>query len=265
MLIVTLNVLLNFLSFAYANMMGTRGYRLYFPLRSKLVLVVSILSSCVARMIGILVYFAPSLGLFDLLYHYKGKTLRKLFEKETEVQDFFFYFTAEKFGFKWLDPIGVGNDPVYTDHYIDTLFNMTVVSQIQRGNYTVAMNDIGDFSVYEPPPLEIYTYASKKVYFLTFLGLHFLQILTIFVIRTTLLKTTYDVSLWMNFITAVEQSHFPFPYNDWDAEGGGCLDHIKRKEMAKREFLFITMINLLFNFVLLCPMIMLCKNIFQSR
>ena len=135
----------------------------------------------------------------------------------TEVQKIL-YFTAEKFGFKWLDPIGVNNDPGYNDHYIDTLFNMSVVSQIQRGQYTVAMNDFW-FSVYEPPPLEIYTFASKKVYFLTFVGLHFFQILIIFVIRTTWLKTTYGISLWKNFITAVEQSHFPFPYNAQRLEG----------------------------------------------
>ena len=69
---ITLNVLLNIFSFTRANITSTRGNGAYFPLLSKLVLGISILCSCAARIIGMTLYFAPVLGLFDLLFHFKG-------------------------------------------------------------------------------------------------------------------------------------------------------------------------------------------------
>ena len=73
------------------------------------------------------------------------------------------------------------------------------------------------------------------------------------------LKDHIHFSPGKTLLCAVEQSHFPFPKEDWDARDGGCLDHIKRKAAAHKEFLVITIINLLFNFVSLFPMIILCK------
>ena len=72
-LLLTINVMLNFLSFSIANINGIRSES-YFPIKSKLMLAVSILCSVAAQIMSITLYFAPSLGLFDLLFHYKGKT-----------------------------------------------------------------------------------------------------------------------------------------------------------------------------------------------
>ena len=55
------------------------------------------------------------------------------------------------------------------------------------------------------------------------------------------------------------QSHFPFPTEDWDAKYGGCIDHIKRKIEAQKEFLVITLVNLFFNLIHLFPLVILCK------
>ena len=73
MIVIAVNMVLNFLSFTIANINGIRSES-YFPIMSKMMLAVSVLCSCAARIMSITLYFAPSLGLFDLLFHYKGKT-----------------------------------------------------------------------------------------------------------------------------------------------------------------------------------------------
>ena len=72
-IVIAVNMVLNFLSFTIANINGIRSES-YFPIMSKMMLAVSVLCSCAARIMSITLYFAPSLGLFDLLFHYKGKT-----------------------------------------------------------------------------------------------------------------------------------------------------------------------------------------------
>ena len=172
-------------------------------------------------------------------------------------------YIAEKFGFDALDPhedIFSGN----SNPYNGPLVNMSMISQIQRGNYTLNFG-VDGFALYEPPPVEVYIHLSKRIYFLTFLGLHCLQIIIIWLTKVLWLKDHIHISLWKTLLCSVEQSHFPFPNEDWDARDGGCLDHIKRKLAAQKEFLVITIINLLFNLVSLFPMIILCKFYFFNH
>ena len=128
--------------------------------------------------------------------------------------------------------------------------------EIQRGHF---FDHVGltDARIYEPPPLELYTYFSKGEYFWIFVSLQFFQIVIIFFINQCWIKS--QSSLWEIFLTSVVQSHFPFPAEDWDAKDGGCIDHIKRKMEAQKEFLVITLVNLFFNLVHLFPLLILRK------
>ena len=140
--------------------------------------------------------------------------------------------------------------------YIGPVLNMSDILEIQRGHF---LNDRGSlFShPYEPPPLELYTYFSRAEYFWIFLSLHFFQIVIIYFIKQCWIKSSS--SLWKTFLTSAVQSHFPFPAEDWDAKYGGCIDHIKRKIEAQKEFLVITLVNLFFNLIHLFPLVILCK------
>ena len=70
--ILAINLALNMIGFTSANLNGIRGHADYFPLVSKLLLSVCILCSILTRILAITMFFAPALGLFNLLYHYKG-------------------------------------------------------------------------------------------------------------------------------------------------------------------------------------------------
>ena len=147
-LVITINTVLNFLSFIYANINGIRGNSWYFPITSQLILALAITCSCVSRIMSIVLYFSPTLGLFELLQHLK----------------------AEQFGFRMF-----GLYPSYDQPpYIGPVLNMSDISAIQRGHF---MNADKFFSQrYEPPSLELYTFFSKGTYFWMFLSLHFFQI-----------------------------------------------------------------------------------------
>lgn len=77
--VILINVVLNMISYTFANVKGLRGHCQHFPALSKLLLATCIFASTVARIIGFTIFYAPPLGLFDLLFHYKG--LKKLQSK----------------------------------------------------------------------------------------------------------------------------------------------------------------------------------------
>ena len=71
-LVIFTNVVLNMISYTFANVKGLRGHCQHFPALSKLLLATCIFASTVARIIGFTIFYAPPLGLFNLLFHYKG-------------------------------------------------------------------------------------------------------------------------------------------------------------------------------------------------
>ena len=71
-LIITVNIVLNLFSFTLANINGIKGHCYNLPFVTKLVLAFCILCCSINRIMAITLYFAPTLGLFDLLFHYKG-------------------------------------------------------------------------------------------------------------------------------------------------------------------------------------------------
>ena len=72
-LLVEISAALGFLSFTLKTIQGIRIKGSYLPITPRILLALSILCSCVARISSMVLYFAPTLGLFHLLFHYKGK------------------------------------------------------------------------------------------------------------------------------------------------------------------------------------------------
>ena len=147
-------------------------------------------------------------------------------------------------------------------HHIHPLTNISL-SAIQRGRFKSSWMDgsYGTyFSMYDPPPLELYTTFSLSLYFTTFWVILFLQVLTILIVDKTWIRNVPKTArLWDRIIHAVQKSHFPFPYNNWYEGNGNPLDHIARYKLVKTEVLTTTIINLFFNMVLLVPLGILCK------
>ena len=131
------------------------------------------------------------------------------------------------------------------------------VSNLQRGKfYEIGSDDY----FYEPPAIELYTRFSLLTYSLVFLGLLFLQSLTIFIVDAKWNKIILqDATIWDRILHATQKSHFPFAYVNWYKGIGNCMDHLRRKKETDIEVLSTIFVNLLFNMAMLIPLGILCK------
>ena len=167
-----------------------------------------------------------------------------------------FQFQAEMMGFQCLDP-QLSSGLTHYNH-IYPIVNSSIFD-IQRGKFN-EYNFIGSGSAYDPPPLELYTKFSLQTYFFVFWGILILQSLCILLMDKLFVKSIpNNITLWKRFIHACQKSNFPFPYENWHEAEGTCLDHLKRKNAVQLEVLISITLNLVFNMILLFPLIILCK------
>ena len=134
---------------------------------------------------------------------------------------------------------------------------------LQRGHFIILDDNGNNYgsSMYEPPPLELYTLFSLQLYFLAFFGILFTQMLTIFVIDMVWGRNIPgSATLWERLMHATLKSHFPLPYVNWHESDGNCNDHVKRHKAANHEVLVTTAVNLCFNIIMLTPLVILCKS-----
>ena len=173
-----------------------------------------------------------------------------------------FIVSAEMIGFKNLDPYYSDLPMLPSIQFFINNSNLDSISNIQRGQYinSGAVFWGASYTFYDPVPLEIYVQFSFLNYFMAFIGILFLQTFTIFLMDIFWLKSMpSSVTLWERILHAIQKSHFPFPYENWYDGGGSCLDHVKRKNLVHKEILTATIANLVFNMVMLIPLVILCK------
>ena len=71
---VIFSILFSAFSFTYVQVKGVASNRVYFPLKSKLAIGSSALMACVTRLLAMLLYFAPVMGLFNMARHLQGES-----------------------------------------------------------------------------------------------------------------------------------------------------------------------------------------------
>ena len=167
--------------------------------------------------------------------------------------------SAEMIGFATMHPTYIGAGV----QFFTNNSRLNSISNIMRGQYifTGSLSPAGEPDpYYEPVPLEQYAQFSFLSYFTAFIGILFLQSLTIFMTDIFVLKNMPStVTIWERIVHAIQKSHLPFPIQNWHEGKGSCLDHIKRHKLAQKEVLTATVINLAFNMIMLIPLVILCK------
>ena len=170
----------------------------------------------------------------------------------------FLKFQAEMMGFYCLDPKIFGSS-LSRPYHIYPIVNSSIF-HIQRGKFNELIAGSASYTPYDPPSLELYTKLSLQTYFIAFWGILILQSLCTLLMDKLFVKSfPHNISLWKRFIHACQKSNFPFPYIDWHEAEGTCLDHIERKNAVQLEVLLSIAVNLVFNMILLFPLIILCK------
>ena len=144
------------------------------------------LCASLRRLLSIIAYFIPALGLCDLLYHWRAEQVP---------------FTIRR---------KVAGDITPEDEIKLYGLNETVMwSQLDRFDYT-------DPEKPSPPPYSLYTGLSLKNTFIGFMIICVAQFAVIFLIKIILAKQFRRSSKLNQVIHVIENINIPTPYKDWD-------------------------------------------------
>ena len=181
------------------------------------------------RLLAMITFFIPSLGLMHTLRHYQ--TDRVAFGALTR-------FGADQ---SINDTLYFGNAPPVQ------------WKDITHVNYTDPENPI-------PPPYSLYTGLDSKSYFLIFVALWSLQVFLIWLknfrrsqIFRTLSGFDQVMHSWQSVICAA-------PSVDWSVGQGGCKEHFDRMKTIEKEVLETAMINSVFQVLHISPLVYLGKS-----
>lgn len=172
------------------------------------------------RLGSIVSFFIPSLGLCNLLFHWK----------------------AEQIPFD-----------IRGEHPEDILemfnFNRTVFwSDIHRWDYS-------DPNKSNPPHYSLYTGLTLSQYFFLFCYIMLVQIVAIFTVKVLTVDGLKFNDCFELIIHSIENCNIPFPWKDWD-EGCGDISFYKtRFEKVNREMKWTMLVNHFTHQMLLVPLV----------
>ena len=180
--------------------------------------------SVMKRIMIMVVFFIPSLGLRDLLYHWK-------YEQAP--------FT-----------VSIEGKLNATNGDLLSMYNKTPIpwSDIDRCDYTDPKDPI-------LPPYTLYTGIDAGQAFGLFWLTIILHATAIFVIKLFTVEKFYKFNTLEIVLHCLENCNIPQPWRDWDEGDGTVEEHRTKYRRVRREVVSTMAVNLLFNMVMLVPMI----------
>ena len=276
----------NFVSNVNSHIQGLSSKRRRFPFASKLAAGFHAFFATTTRILAIIIFFTPSLGLLDTLRHWQGEqfqwhpaiinefvTNKSLYFPENSISILLnsssIFKTGSLFGSNGLylsnqfdaDLKDVVPENLHTKEFHilgDIQFgNSSSMSWKQLDRCTYNMSDISRVIL---PDYTLYTLLSLKQYFCLFVGIMFTQILVIFLVKLKLAKEFSKFNLLDKIIHCVECSNLAYNVEEWDSPR--CCDaveHIKRMKSNQWEGFVLIFVNLVFKLMMLCPLYILGK------
>lgn len=222
----TLSILLSCISCLGSCVGSLSPKREHFPKGSQLMAYLFIFCSLLRRVFCVVMYFAVPFGLFDLLRHAQSEQAH------------------------W--------DPVI-EKYLDSN------GYIQFGDspkFLWASINRWSATPHTPPSYQLYTEFGLKYYFFGFWIILMLQSMVLFLVKMKFSHAFVQMSKMDKIIHIFENINISQCTEDWDHRNGNADEHVKRKNANMKEFVALTFVNFLFNFVLLLPLSILCKVLF---
>ena len=207
----------------FSNLTAMSAKREHFPIMSKLFAGLHTFYASTCKVLTIVIYFTPSLGLFNCLRHLQAEQtqwhphLKKYFVINGTIQ--------------------FGNAPPVFWEDIDRWKN--VDGKLMAPHHT------------------LYGYFQLKVYFTGFLILWLLQCIFIYIAKSKCSKSFKKWNLLEKLIHAIENSLLPITCEEWDSLKGNMAEHIKQMEDNLKEVLTLIVINFVFGMIHLIPICIL--------
>ena len=203
-----------------------KAQKIFFGIKASCCVAMWGLIGSLRRILSIVCFFTPSLGLFSILnhwlaeqYHFDVKTQKNLIHPKDQVQ----------------------------------LFNLTETilwSDLDRWNY------YGDPDDPTPPSYSLYTGFTLKWTFALFLVMTIFHVVSMLMVKTFTSKDyREDVNVYHKMMHLLENINCSIPYKDWDEnESITTKDQFKKRfEDTEKEMIWSQLVNICVSMLMLIP------------
>ena len=201
--------------------------KVFLPFTSQLIILFWSTVAAARRIMTIVVFFLPSLGLFSILNHWKAKQLPIL--------------------------LRISSFKVKSMTQNDTIILNKMTRDVRWSSFDRWKYNSTDDDNHQPPPYSLYTGLSLGQTFVAFLIMTALQLLAISVVKMITVKMTNKEG-WFNFMVHIlENINMPLPYKDWDSENLTVDRFHQRLREVNIEMIWTYFIQFTFNVLMFCP------------
>ena len=201
--------------------------KVFFPLICQISLLVWTVFSVSKRILVLVIYFTPSLGLFNLLHHWQAESLP--------------FSVSQKS--RWRE------GGLQQGQHLQLHNNRSVLwSEIDRWDYSASPS---------PPAYTLYTGLTLREYFWLFLAVLSLHTVCVGIAKFILVpdfRAAHPVEM---FCHCLQNLSLPQPWTPWDTHGGTVRQHRRRFKMEIIEMISIMAVNFVFNALMLGPLLYL--------
>ena len=227
--LLVLSLMASFIGCFFSYLKGLSTKREYFPVLSKVVAVCFVAPALLTRVLCIIMYFTPALGLFDVLQHWKNEQI------------------------PWnIDLLNEMVDPIY-----DTI-------SLGNGTTNVAWTKINRWTrsldgTLMSPEYTLYTTFKLKHYFRFFWIILAFNFAFIYLVKNIWSKSFQKMNLVEKLIHVLENIFIPYNTEEWDSAKGNSNDHEQRMKENSSEMSALMKTNFFVNCILMAPMFILGK------
>ena len=269
----------SFISNVNSHITGLSAKRKWFPFASKIVVGCYAFFASTSRILTVIMYFTPSLGLFNTLRHWQGEQFNwhpAIINEFVTNKSLYFPDIPERIE---LNISQIFKTDYTLEGFDDSMKTMIpknlqnksfhIHGEIQFGNSTPIpwrYLDRCSYSLLDGkyvtwPKYTLYTYFSLKEYFFIFVGILVTQTIVIFLVKLKLANKNFSkLNILEKIIHSVENSNLAYNVEEWDSpRNGNAVAHIERMKSNQLEGLVFILVNMLFKLMMLCPLYILGK------
>ena len=196
------------------------------PFSSKMVILIWSTAAYARRIMAILVFFLPSLGLFDILVHWKAEQLP---------------FDIRLGHLQDMSPKDI--------IHLNSMNREVLWTDIDRWEYSSSKHDY-----HQPPHYSLYTGLALGETFVAFLVLTALHLIVILIVKIITVKKIKRENIVTIFVHILENLNIPSPYKEWDSENLIVSGFKEKLKEVNREMLWSFFVNIVFNVLMFMPL-----------
>ena len=194
----------------------------FLPFTAKLTVVIWGTISYAKRIMSLVAFFIPSLGLFNILQHWQAEQIP---------------FFVRKY---------LRKGPSDILELYNTTENV-LWSEIDRWNYADPSNP-------SPPNYTLYTGLTLRQSFMVFIGILVMQFLAILIVKTFTVNDFWRRSHFNKFVHILENMNIATPWQDWDHDKCSVEQHKMKHRRVNIEMMVIMVVNFLICLLMICPL-----------